>query len=168
MRRMTSRIATAALILLPTLVLADEAGTPKALLGKWIYGSIGGMTYWDTDTGKFIGNARGSAGIFEFDNAGRYREYIYLEMRTGYYTNKAWTVHEGAVTFDGDTFTIHPERGHYQFWTNGKQTTDRDMTPEEAKKLSKTYKWTLTKDDSGKEVFTIPFEDGSKFVYRRE
>lgn len=147
---------------------AADVSTPAALLGKWMHGSVSPTTYWNSDTGAFVGNARGTAGILEFDAAGRYKEYVYLELRTGNYTNKAWTVHEGTVAFAGDTLTIRPERGHYQFWTNGKQTTDRPMTPDEAKGLTKTYKWTLTKDDAGNDVFTVPFEDGSSFVYRRQ
>ena len=42
----------------------------------------------------------------------------------------------------------------------------RDMTPDECAKLTRTYRWTLTRDDRG-ELLTIPFEDGSKFEYRR-
>lgn len=141
--------------------------TPPELLGKWMYGSISPTTYWDASTGAFTGNARGSAGIYEFDEAGRYKEYIYLELRTGNYTNKAWTFHEGAVTFADGHFTLHVERGHYQFWINGKRTTDRDMTPEERTKLSKGYAWTLTKADDGAPRFTVPFADGSKMEYRR-
>ena len=30
----------------------------------------------------FLGNARGSAGIFEFDDKGHYRQYTYGEMRS--------------------------------------------------------------------------------------
>ena len=152
----------------PTTAPAATSSTPCDLIGKWMYGSISPTTYWDSSTGAFLGNARGSAGIYEFDDAGRYKEYIYLELRTGNYTNKAWTVHEGTVTFSGNQFTLHVERGHYQFWTNGKQTTDRDMKPEEAAKLSKIYRWTLTKGEDGQPRFMVPFEDGSKMEYRRQ
>jgi hypothetical protein len=142
--------------------------TPKPLVGKWMYGSVSPTTYWDADTGVFQGNARGSSGIYEFDDAGHYKEYIYLELRTGNFTSKAWTVHEGTVAFTNDHFTLHVERGHYQFWANNRLTTDRDMKPDECAKLSKTYAWTFGKNDAGEERFTVPFEDGSKMEYRRQ
>ena len=50
------------------------------------------MTYWDSDTGKFLGKARGSSDIFEFDASGHYKQYVYLEMRTYGLVTTAWTV----------------------------------------------------------------------------
>ena len=141
--------------------------TPKKVRGKWIYGSVSPTTYWDSDTGKFLGNARGSAGIYEFDNAGHYKEYVYLEMRTYGLLTTCWTVHEGSVKFDKKTFTITPTKGHYKS-DSGSRHIDRDMMEEELKKGIKTYHWEVTKDDQGVEHFIIPFEDGSKFDYHRD
>lgn len=137
-----------------------------AFCGRWSYGSVSPTTYWDSDTGRFSGNARGSAGILEFDDAGHYTEYMYLELRTYGLTTKAWTVHSGDVAVDGDRLTLTPHRGHYHSWIGDKPKTDRDMTADECAKLVRTYRWTLTRDDRG-ELLTIPFEDGSKFEYRR-
>lgn len=152
-------------------LLADapttQSGTPQQVQGKWIYGSVGALTYWDSDTGKFLGNARGNAGIFEFDNAGNYKQYTYIEMRTYGLVTKVWTVHEGKVEFTDNTFTIRPTKGHYDS-TSGSRKIDRDMTEEELKKAVTTYHWQTTKDDDGREHFIIPFDDGSKFDYRRE
>lgn len=144
-----------------------KSTTPKQVIGKWIYGSVGPMTYWDSDTGKFLGNARGSAGIFEFDNEGRYRQYTYGEMRSYNIVNKFWTVHEGTVEFSGDTFTIRPTKGHYN-GEMGSRKIDRDMTPEELEKAVATYHWRIERDDNDREHFIIPFEDGSRFDYRRD
>src|SRR5688572_14860256 len=50
----------------PTTRPADfKPTTPKELVGKWIYGSVSPVTYWDRTTGQFQGNARGTAGIYE-------------------------------------------------------------------------------------------------------
>jgi hypothetical protein len=62
---------------------------------------------------------------------------------------------------------LHIERGHYQFRSNGKQTTDRGMKPGKCEKLSKTYTWPAGKN-AGDGWFTMPFEDGSKMEYRRQ
>lgn len=144
----------------------NSSSTPTQVQGKWIYGSVGPTTYWDSDTGKFLGNARGSAGIFEFDNAGHYKQYSYIELRTYNLVNKCWTVHEGTVTFDDDTFTIIPVKGHYN-GEMGSRKIDRDMTKEELEKAVTTYHWRIERDDQNVDHFIIPFDDGSKFDYRR-
>jgi hypothetical protein len=151
----------------PPATTRRAGATPPAFCGRWSYGSVSPTTYWDADTGRFAGNARGAAGILEFDDAGHYTEYVYLEMRTYHVTSKVWTVHSGDVAFDGDRMTLAPTQGHYKSWINDKPKTDRDMTADERAKLVKTYRWTMTRDDAGREVLTIPFEDGSKFEYRR-
>lgn len=147
-------------------VAASTRKAEPVYAGRWSYGSVSPTTYWDADTGRFSGNARGSAGILEFDDAGHYTEYLYLELRTYGLTTKAWTVHSGDVAVDGDHMTLTPRRGHYNSWIGDKPKTDRDMTPDECAKLTRTYRWTLTRDDRG-ELLTIPFDDGSKFEYRR-
>lgn len=144
-----------------------QSSTPRQVQGKWIYGSISPTTYWDSDTGRFLGNARGSAGIFEFDDAGHYKQYVYGEMRTYNLVNKFWTVHEGTVEFTADTFTIHPVKGHY-IGEMGSRKIDRDMTAEELEKAVVTNHWRIERDDHDREHFIIPFEDGSKFDYRRD
>jgi hypothetical protein len=141
--------------------------TPKKVRGKWIYGSVSPLTYWDSDTGKFLGNARGSAGIYEFDASGNYKEYTYIEMRTYGLLTTCWTVHEGKVAFNGNTFTIRPTKGHYKS-DSGSRHIDRDMTPEELEKGVKTYNWKVKKDDNGVQHFIIPFDDGSSFDYHRD
>lgn len=141
--------------------------TPIQVQGKWIYGSVGPTTYWDADTGKFLGNARGSAGIFEFDDKGNYRQYVYGEMRSYNVVNKFWTVHEGTVTFTADTFTIRPAKGHYN-GEMGSRKIDRDMTKEELEKAVATFNWRIELDEENREHFIIPFEDGSRFDYRRD
>lgn len=141
--------------------------TPKKLRGKWIYGSVSPTTYWDSSSGRFLGNARGSAGIFEFDATGHYKQYVYLEMRTYNLVTTVWTVHEGKVEFDKKTFTIRPTKGHYKS-DSGSRHIDRDMTPEELQKAVTTYNWKLKRDDEGREHFVIPFDDGSSFDYRRD
>jgi hypothetical protein len=153
----------------PSRLTQDEpkCTTPRQVQGKWIYGSVGPTTYWDSDTGRFLGNARGSAGIFEFDGAGHYRQFTYGEMRTYNIVNKFWTVHEGAVEFTADTFTIRPTKGHYN-GEMGSRKIDRDMTAEELEKAVTTYNWRLERDENDKEHFIIPFDDGSKFDYRRD
>lgn len=146
----------------------QHAAAAPAFCGRWIYGSVSPTTYWNADTGAFSGNARGSAGILEFDDAGHYTEYAYLELRTYGLVTKAWTMHAGDVAIDGDRMTLTPARGHYNSWIGDKPKTDRDMTADECAKLTRTYRWTLTRDDAGgQDLLTIPFDDGSKFEYRR-
>lgn len=144
-----------------------SASAPHEARGKWMYGSVSPLTYWDSSTGKFLGNARGSAGILEFDAAGNYKQYVYLEMRTYGLVTTVWTVHEGRVEFSANTFTIKPVKGHYKS-DSGSRHIDRDMTEEELKKAVTTYNWEIEKDDQGQEHFIIPFEDGSRFDYRRD
>ncbi len=151
----------------PLVNVAVENTTPTQVQGKWIYGSVSPTTYWDSDTGKFLGNARGSAGIFEFDDAGHYKQYVYGEVRSYNIVNKFWTVHEGTVEFVGETFTIRPLKGHY-LGDMGTRKIDRDMTEEELKNGVKTYNYRVERDDQDVEHLVIPFDDGSKFDYRRD
>lgn len=166
---MKTRIGIAVLIA-STLCLGagdNQPTTPAHVQGKWIYGSVSPTTYWDSDTGRFLGNARGSAGIFEFDDKGHYKQYVYGEMRSYNVVNKFWTVHEGTIEFTDTTFTIRPVKGHYN-GEMGSRKIGRDMTEEELKKAVATYDWRIERDDDGREHFVIPFADGSKFDYRRE
>lgn len=152
---------------LPSEGVAPVASTPANVQGKWIYGSVGGITYWERDTGKFAGNGRGSAGIFEFDDAGNYKQFVYIEIRTYGVVSRVWTTHEGKVEFNGSSFTIHPRKGHYKS-EYGSRKIDRDMTAEELAAGVARYNWRLETDEQGKEHFIIPFDDGSMFDYRRE
>lgn len=144
-----------------------RSATPKEVQGKWLYGSVSPTTYWDSGTGRFLGNARGSAGIFEFDASGNYKQYVYLEMRTYGLLTTVWTVHEGKVEFTRETFTIRPVKGHYTS-DSGSRHIDRDMTPEELRDAIITYRWKIETDENSNEHFIIPFDDGSRFDYRRD
>lgn len=145
---------------------APKGWIPKLVQGKWIYGTVGALTYWDTSNGQFLGSGRGSAGIYEFNPDGTYKEYVYIEVRMYNMLTQVWTTTEGTVTFQGDTYTVRPTKGHYK--TAGTRTIDRPMTDEELKKGIKTYKWKLEKDSEGRQKFIVPFDDGSRFEYRRQ
>ena len=137
--------------------------TPKKLVGRWVYGSVSPLTYWDSNTGQFLGNAHGAGELFELKPDGTYKEYVYLESRMYNMVTQVWTIHEGTIAFAGDTYTIRPTKGHYR--TDGTRKIDRDMTPDELAKQVKTYNWRLEQRD-GKPLLVVPFQDGSKFEFR--
>ncbi|MFT3785038.1 MAG: hypothetical protein QM770_02585 [Tepidisphaeraceae bacterium] len=142
------------------------APLPAGVVGKWIYGSISPTTYWDSSSGKFLGNGFGTGEVLIIDANGTYKQYVYIEARTYSLVNKVWVASEGTVEFATETFTLRPVKGH--FLTTGGRELDRDWTPEEVRDRVKTYNWKLETDDAGKTKFVIPFSDGSSMTYRKD
>lgn len=140
---------------------------PTKLIGKWSYGSVSPTTFWDSNTGVFRGNARGSASIMQFNADGTYTEYTYFEITSYSIKTTSWTVQQGKIDFDNQCMDLTVTSGHYLVHVNDKVKTDRDMTPEEMKKARKSYAWRLDTDEKGVETLVFPFEDGSKLTYKR-
>ncbi|HEV7298584.1 MAG TPA: hypothetical protein VGN72_04405 [Tepidisphaeraceae bacterium] len=153
----------------PTTQAAKPAGTvPQELLGEWFQGTISPTSYWDTQSGKYLGNASSMGSTYRFHPDGTYEEYVYIETRMYNVQTVIWTTYKGTVDFKADTFTVTPTWGHYKTGGTSSQKTDRDMTEEELAKGKKTYNWKLEKNpDTGKTHFVVPFDDGSSFQFRR-
>lgn len=138
---------------------------PNVVVGNWVEGSVSPTTFWETQTGKFAGNARGMAQYLTLNADGTYKQYVYIETRSYNITTQVWTQHEGTVTFNGNSFTLKPTKGHYK--SAGSWKIDRDMTEKELAEKTVTYKWRKEKDPNGAEMLVIPFDDGSAFRLKR-
>jgi tRNA(fMet)-specific endonuclease VapC len=128
-------------------------------------GTVSPTTFWDTQTGKFAGNARGMAQYLTLNADGTYKQYVYIETRSYNITTRVWTQHEGTVSFNGNSLTLKPTKGHYK--SAGSWKIDRDMTEKELAEKTVTYKWRKEKDANGAELLVIPFDDGSAFRLKR-
>lgn len=168
-------IGLAALISIPVAVTsADEthpttaparANVPATVVGSWVEGSISPTTYWDTQTGRYQGNARSLAQYFIFNADGTYKHYVYIEMRMYNMVTQVWTQMNGQVEFADNTFTLIPTAGHYK--TDGTRKVDRPMTAEELAEKKTTYNWRI-EDNNDQPMLVIPFDDGSAFRLRRD
>lgn len=163
MTRTLSPLAAVALFAASTSIVR-AGNVPDAVVGNWLYTTSSATTYW-SDTGQFLGNGRSGAQFYEFKADGTFRYFMYLEMRTGNFVSKVHTTCEGTVKFAAHKFTLNVTKGHYHT-EMGSTIKDRPMTDEDFKRMSKTNAWELSKSDDGKPTFVIPFEDGSKTVFK--
>lgn len=159
--------------MLTTLALAvalqgSAAKIPADLVGEWRYTSVRGTTYWDTSSGAYLGHGGGNSGLYVFAKDGTFKEYVYMENSpTVGWTTKIYTTTEGKVEVEGDTVKLTVLKGHYKTQDNRvpRYNIDRDMTPEEAKKMARTCRFALS-SEGGKT--SLVFDLGkSKTRYER-
>lgn len=158
-------LCTPALVSAQTTPAVSKSTVPAGVAGRWIATSIGTTTYSDRNTGRFLGNGRQSAQIYEFDGQGGFTYYMTMEVRTGNYVSRVRNNYKGTVTFTANTFTLHPTSGHYHTEI-GSRITDRAMTDEDLAKIAKPLNWRLDKGADGKPRFLMPFSDGSKSEFK--
>jgi hypothetical protein len=139
---------------------------PERVVGKWHYGSVSALQYVDGTTGQNLGSARGNGEVLIFKPDGTYEDYVYIEMRTYDLVSRCFTTTSGTCEFTDGKLILRPAKGHYL--TTGSRNIDRDMTEQELKDNVRHYNWHMEKTDDGEDKFVIPFDDGSRFEYRRE
>lgn len=174
---MMQRFLTIFAVLLSSVALADEPTTkptkstrevPAGLAGEWFEGQISPTNYYDSQTGKHLGNARQMGSILKIKPDGTFEKYVYIYMRTYNVETEIWTTLKGDLSFKGKRMALTPTSGHYKTGGTSSKKEDRDMTDEELKKNASTYTWRLEKDkDTNRTYLIIPFDDGSSFKYRR-
>lgn len=140
---------------------------PAEIVGEWFEGTVGPTTYWDSQTGKYLGSGRQMGSILQLSADGTFKKYVYVYMKTYALVTESWTSIEGTAAVSGDTLTLTPTKGHYKTGGSSKPI-DRDMTAEEVTKAAASYAWRLeTNKDTGRVELVLPFDDGSAFRYRR-
>lgn len=140
---------------------------PPELVGEWFEGSVSPTNYYDSQTGRHVGNARSMGSILKIYADGTYEKYVYIYMRTYNLESEVWTTTKGLLSFKKNKIALTPTSGHYKSTVAGKKT-DRDMTDEELKQNATAYKYRLETDkETGRTYLVMPFEDGSAFRYRR-
>ncbi|RYX84381.1 hypothetical protein EON83_10740 [bacterium] len=116
--------------------------TPSEMVGKWRWSTQSLINYENQTTGSIDGSGMSTSLTFTKD--GRYTFNFYVKMRTYNLVSEANTYSEGTVTWKNGQFTLHPVKGHYLGWYNGKQKTNRDMTTAERQKNTQWHwKWDI-------------------------
>jgi hypothetical protein len=140
---------------------------PAEMVGEWFEGTVGPTTYWDSQTGKYLGSGRQMGSILELHADGTFKKYVYIYMKTYALVTESWTSMAGTAAVAGDQLTLTVTKGHYKTGGSSKPI-DRDMTAEEVTKAAATYAWRMeTNKDTGRVELVLPFDDGSAFRYRR-
>ena len=140
---------------------------PPALVGEWFEGSISPTNYYDSQTGRHLGNARSMGSILKIHADGTFEKYVYIYMRTNHLESEVWTTIKGNLSFKKNKIALTATNGHYKSNVASKKV-DREMTAEELTKNSTAYKYHLENDDkTGRAYLVMPFDDGSSFRYRR-
>jgi hypothetical protein len=157
------------LCLLTLTARAADNATPKHLVGQWRWGSINPVTYWDTQTGKYMGHGGGMSCTYVFDDAGAYKMYLLIQTNTYGWQKTIWTFEEGNVAWAGDKVTFTPTKGHYRCFDNRvkKDNYERPMTDDELKQHTKTRKWAVETRD-GKPAFITDVGEKGETVFRRD
>jgi hypothetical protein len=141
---------------------------PDGMVGEWFEGSISPTNYYDSQTGKHLGNARKMGSILKVHANGAFEKYVYIYMRTYNVETEVWTTTKGNLSFKKNRIALTPTSGHYKTGGSSSNKQDRDMTPEELEKNKATYTWHFEKDkETGRTYLVMPFDDGSAFRYRR-
>ncbi|HZP83162.1 MAG TPA: hypothetical protein VFB21_16085 [Chthonomonadaceae bacterium] len=135
---------------------------PADLIGDWSWTTISRVNYVDTNTNQLMAPS-GMSAKFTFTRDGRYKKFFYVRQRTYSLVSEATTTEEGTVTFGEDSFTMHPEKGHYKGNT-GSRLIDRDMTREERKVT--TYRWEW-RSENGKRLLYIGPDAKSLSLFKR-
>lgn len=145
--------------------------TPAEVVGDWRWGTINPMWFENKYTGAYEGHAGGTSAYFTFTKDGRFRRLVYIETNSYGWRTQVMTTTEGTVEFDKDTFRIKTEKGRYKSVSNRveKHNFERDMTDEERAKDSKTvYHWRAEKDEKGKPIMRIGFDEKTLSIFKRE
>jgi hypothetical protein len=142
------------------------AALPAEMVGEWFEGTVGPTTYWDSQTGKYLGSGRQMGTTLKLRADGTYEKYVYIYMKTYSVVTEVWTTAKGVATVAGDKITLTPTSGHYKSGGSGTKV-DRPMTAEDLTRNTNTYAWRTEKDEQGKIRLVFPFDDGSAFRYRR-
>ncbi|HYE18808.1 MAG TPA: hypothetical protein VEA69_10210 [Tepidisphaeraceae bacterium] len=131
-----------------------ESEAPAEVVGRWRFGSINPVTYWDKSTGAYLGSGGGTSCVYEFDKDGAYRMYLLFKTNNSGWIRTVWTQEEGTATWAGDKVTLTPRAGKFKVVDNRskKDNYERPINDDELKKHTKTVKWARERKD-GKEVF---------------
>ena len=139
---------------------ASRSTTPVDVQGRWVVASSGPTHHWSHDTGVFQGSGRGISQIYEFDDAGSYKTFVYMEVRTDYTWTRMNNRCQGTVEFKGDHVTFHAADGHFD--AVGTSTVNRDMNVDDLAKWSKTYRWTRERGADGQPRLVLDNENAEK------
>ncbi|RYG30342.1 hypothetical protein EON81_25095 [bacterium] len=154
-------------LLLASTLLSDAATSP-AVVGEWRYGSVRGVTYWDSSSGHYLGDGGGQSDTYIFAKDGTFKEYVYMKNSPmAGWTTQIFTRYEGKYAVEGDKIKLTVVKGDYKVSDNRvqRQNYDRPMTDEEVKKAAKSYRFTLD-TDNGKPVLLIHLTKKEKITYR--
>lgn len=147
---------------------ASPGGGP--LQGRWTVTSISGTTYFDKNTGAYLGSGTGGSQSYTFLPDGRYKLFNYIKTRSYGWETEALTWEEGTATVEGDRVILRPTGGKYQVKDNqvAKNNYERPMTGEELKKNAKTFVWSLGQDSrTGKPALMLGSEKSKQVQYTR-
>jgi hypothetical protein len=157
-----------AFILALTATALSFVHQPPDIVGEWRYTTVDGKSYWDGSTGKYLGHGGGNSETYVFAKDGTFKDYVYIENSpTAGWTTQIYTTLEGKYEISGDTLKLTPTKGNYKVRDNRvkRYNYDRPMTEEETKKMAKSYRFTLAKED-GKPALVIHL-DKSELKFRR-
>lgn len=150
----------------PAQPAAATGPVPAEMVGEWFEGTVGPTTYWDSQTGKYLGSGRQMGTTLKLRADGSYEKYVYIYMKTYSLVTEVWTTAKGTATVAGDQITLTPTSGHYKSGGSGTKV-DRPMTDEDLARNTNTYTWKTETDEQGRARLVFPFDDGSAFRYRR-
>lgn len=151
---------------------ATPAAGPRdvgGLEGKWGFTTISGTTYWDQNTGAYLGSGTGGSQTYTILPGGKYKFFNYIKSRMYGWETQIMTWEEGSVTVKGDQITFTPSEGKYQVIDNqvAKNNYTRPKTEEELKKAVRTSSWRMTNED-GKPVLVMADKPGADVKYRQQ
>lgn len=149
---MNRRAAQLALVLAvgsPVLAAPTASAVPAPLLGRWLYGTLSSIEYYDRTTDRWQ-DASGASEIVTFSPGGRYERTRLLSLTTYSCTSKLFVYEKGTVTIEGNRLTYRPAEGVNKGYTcspsNRWSTTD--LKPE-------TWVFRLEKDGHGADILVL-------------
>lgn len=158
--------------ILAAIATAPAAGSvPTEAVGDWRWGTINPGWFENKYTGAYEGHAGGTSAYFTFTKDGHFRRLVYIETNSYGWRTQVMTTTEGTVEFDKDTFRIKTEKGKYKSVSNRveRHNYERPMTDDERAKDSKTvYHWRADKDDKGRPILRIGFDEKTLSIFQKE
>lgn len=149
---------------------AEQGDLPMRLAGQWAFTTISGTTYWDKNTGAYLGDGTGASQTYTFERNGKYRMFTYIKTRSYGWQIQTLTWEEGTVLLEGNRLILRPTGGKYQVMDNrvAKNNYQRPMREEELKKNVKAVYWSLATDEaSGKPVLLMGTATDAMLRYTR-
>lgn len=138
---------------------AVDSIIPAEMVGEWKWGTINPRTFYDKDSGAYLGHGGGMSCYFVFGKDGTYHKYFYVEQSpTAGWTTKSWSESEGKMSVSDGIFTLKPTKGRYRAEDNrvSRNNFDRPMNEDDLKReAGMKYGWSMGKDEKGRTVMFV-------------
>ena len=132
------------------------ARVPDALVGRWQFGTISTLNFYEKGTGRWLDNAGGVGVFFTFTPDGRYTQGVLIKSTMYSCTTQVWIYNEGTVVFEQSTFRVYPTSGRVRSQDNCNQRYNFDRPDDLQRKQGDLYSWAFERNaNDGKTYLMI-------------